>query len=226
MRRLWLAALLPAAPAFAVTVERAAVPAPEPVPVQMNAAAVPSLPALPALPEAAAWPALLEQAQQTTGPLVEKALAARQEGTTVKAVLAAKDTKTITEYHGVPSRVSELQTVGEVYRHWVLDEKDLPAILASRALKAGQTAYVEFTGSSRAYIKDIYPDLRGVFFTAPQNAASDPRVLNQSTPHYVDFRLPPGVRALSLDGKTVMMVPAQPGTMIPVEIVGSSRDSR
>lgn len=172
------------------------------------------------------WTALLDAARTTTGPAVEKVLAAKKKGTSVHAVLAGKDTKTITEYNGVPSRVTELKTEGQVFRHWVLNEKDLPEILKAKALKAGHTSYVEFTGSSRAYIKDIYIDLRGVFFTGPENDAGNPRVLNQSTPHYVDFKIPAGVRALSLDGRDVMMVPAEPGAAIPIEIVSSSADAR
>jgi hypothetical protein len=207
MKSAFAALLFAVLPAAALEV-KAPVEVPRPI------AGVPAL--------ASQWSQALTVARVETGPAVDSLLQAREQGTTVRAVLAAKDTKTITEYNGVPGRTAELDTKDAVYRHWVVDEKALPQILESHTLQAGHTSYVEFTGSSRAYIKDIYPDLRGVFFTAPEHDAAEPRVLNQATPHYVDFRLPAGIRALSLDGDTVMMVPAAPGKLIPIEIVGSS----
>jgi len=170
------------------------------------------------------WNSLLSEARASTGKAVPGILAAKSKGVKTKAILAAKDTKTITEYSGVPGRVEEVQDHQKVFRHWVRNEADLRSILSAGLLRAGPVSYVEFTGSSRAYIKDIYPDLRGVFFTAPKNLSSEPRVMNEATPHYIDFRIPEGVRALSLDGETVMMVPAEPGAFIPVEVTGSSLD--
>lgn len=171
-------------------------------------------------------PPLLGAAQAATSQGVDAALALKKEGVSVSAVLASKDTKTITEYRGVPSRVEELQTGGKVFRHWVRDPAALEAILRDGVLRAGPVSYVEFTGSSRAYIKDIYVDLLGVFFTTPEHSAAEPRVMNEATPHYIDFQIPEGMRALSLDGDTVLMLPARPGTELPVRIVGSSRDQQ
>ena len=97
-------------------------------------------------------------------------------------------------------------------------------VLESGLLRGGETSYVEFTGSKHAFIKDIYPELHGVFFTTTDHSAGEPRVMNWEVPFYVDFTLPEGVEALSLDGTEVLMIPAPYGAMVPVEIVGSSRD--
>jgi hypothetical protein len=126
------------------------------------------------------------------------------------------------EYSGVPSRVEPLETAGQIFRHWIKDEAALRAILSAGILKAGPTAYVEFTGDHRAYIKQIYNDLHGVFFTTPAHSASEPRVMNSSAQYYIDFQIPSGIAALRLDGDEVLMIPALPGTPIPVKIVGSS----
>lgn len=168
------------------------------------------------------WQELLDKARAASGIAVKKLLSARG-AVKVRAVLASKDTKTITEYTGVPGRVEELKPGTRVYRHWVRSEADLDAIIAQGALRAGPVSYAEFTGSQRAFIKDIYVDLHGVFFTTPAHAAAEPRVMNEATPHWIDFRLPKGVRALRLDGDEVLMIPAGTGDYVPVEIVGSSR---
>ncbi len=167
-------------------------------------------------------PILLANARRSTGEAVERFLAMREDGPKVRAVLANKDTKTITEYTGVPRRTEELQTGDRVFRHWVRKGEDLDAIVRAKAIKAGPTSYADFTGGKHAYIKDVYVDLQGVFFTDPRHSASESRVLNEDMTHYVDFRIPAGVRALKLDGDDVMLVPAKPGTEIPIEIVGSS----
>ncbi|MFA6317642.1 MAG: hypothetical protein WC943_09495 [Elusimicrobiota bacterium] len=170
----------------------------------------------------ARWNAALTEARKNTAADVARLLKMRKAGPKVHAELAASDTKTITEYRGVPGRIAALSEDGRIYRHWVRDSADLESILASGLLRAGNVSYVEFTGSHRAYIKDIYLDLHGPFFTATENTASEPRVMNEDVHHYVDFRLPPGVRALSLDGSDVMMIPSAPGTYLPIEIAGSS----
>lgn len=167
-------------------------------------------------------PVLLANARRSTGEAVERFLAMRAEAPKIRAVLANKDTKTITEYTGVPRRTEELQTGDRVFRQWVRKGEDLAAILRLRAIKAGPTSYADFTGSKHAYIKDVYVDLQGVFFTDPRHSAGESRVLNEDMTHYVDFRIPSGVRGLTLDGDDVMLVPAKPGTEIPIEIVGSS----
>lgn len=171
---------------------------------------------------AGAWQARLPAAVVETGAETERLLSERKKGTKISRELATGDTKTITEYSGVPSRVEELKDYGRVYRHYIRSEADLKSILGSGMLKAGQVSYVEFTGSSRAYIKDIYPDVHGVFFTTPETKSGEPRVMNESVPHWIDFRIPPGVRAVSLDGTDVLMLPIDRGAFVPVVIVGSS----
>ncbi|MBI5882495.1 MAG: hypothetical protein HZB91_05260 [Elusimicrobia bacterium] len=170
----------------------------------------------------ARWNAALSEARKKTPAEVRRLLKMRAAGPKVHAELATSDTKTITEYRGVPGRIEALPEDGRVYRHWVRNAADLESILASGLLRAGPVSYVEFTRSRRAFIKDIFLDLKGPFFTAPENKANEPRVMNEDVEHFVDFRLPPGVAALSLDGTTVMMIPAEPGTFLPIEIVGSS----
>ncbi|PIR15397.1 MAG: hypothetical protein COV48_14625, partial [Elusimicrobia bacterium CG11_big_fil_rev_8_21_14_0_20_64_6] len=137
--------------------------------------------------------------------------------------LATSDTKTITEFNGTPNRVEQLDAPGRVFRHWVLNKQAFEAILEQGALRAGPVSYVEFTGGKHAYIKDIYVDIQGSFFTTPEHSAAEPRVMNQEAAYYVDFRLPEGVSALRLDGDDVLVIPAEPGTYLPIEIVGSSR---
>ena len=165
---------------------------------------------------------LLDSARRSTAKAVAKVLKQKAAGPKVTNVLANTDTKTITEYSGVPGRVERLETKGRVFRHWIKDEATLKAIVRTGVLKAGPTSYVEFTGGHGAYIKDIYPDLRGVFFTIPGRSAAEPRVMNWDVPHYIDFEVPEGVEALRLDGDDVLMIPAEPGTDIPVRIVGSN----
>lgn len=167
------------------------------------------------------WIGLLEEARRTTAAATRRIIALRG-AVKIRAELATSDTKTITEFTGAPSRVSELNAPGRVYRHWVTSKAAFDAILEQGALRAGPVSYVEFTGSGRAYIKDIYVDIQGSFFTTPEHSAAEPRVMNQAASYYVDFRLPDGVSALSLDGDDVMVIPAAPGTYLPVEIVGRS----
>lgn len=187
----------------------------------------------PATPDAAApaeeplkalgprWVGLLREARQTTTAATRRIMAMRG-AVKVRAELATSDTKTITEFNGAPNRVEELKAPGRVFRHWVLNKEAFEAILEQGALRAGPVSYVEFTGSKHAYIKDIYVDIQGAFFTTPEHSAAEPRVMNQEAAYYVDFRLPDGVGALSLDGDDVMVIPAAPGTYLPIEIVGSS----
>lgn len=167
------------------------------------------------------WVGLLKEARQTTTAATRRIMAMRG-AVKVRAELATSDTKTITEYTGAPSRVSELSAPGRIFRHWVLDKQAFEAILEQGALRAGPVSYVEFTGGKHAYIKDIYVDIQGSFFTTPEHSAAEPRVMNQEAAYYVDFRLPEGVSALRLDGDDVMVIPAAPGTYLPIEIVGSS----
>ena len=166
------------------------------------------------------WVGLLREARQTTAAATRRIMAMRG-AVKVRAELATSDTKTITEFNGAPNRVEELKAPGRVYRHWVLSKEAFEAILEQGALRAGPVSYVEFTGSKHAYIKDIYVDIQGAFFTTPEHSAAEPRVMNQAA-YYIDFRLPEGVNALSLDGDDVMVIPAAPGTYLPIEIVGSS----
>ncbi len=165
---------------------------------------------------------LLDAARKSTQKAVSAILKKKDAGTKVTKVLANTDTKTITEYSGVPSRVERLETKGKVFRHWIRDEATFQAVTRTRILKAGPTSYVEFTGSRAAFIKDIYPDLRGVFFTVPARSSAEPRVMNEDVPYYIDFEVPEGVAALRLDGDDVLMIPAETGTEIPVRIVGTS----
>lgn len=167
------------------------------------------------------WVGLLREARQTTAAATRRIMAMRG-AVKVRAELATSDTKTITEFNGAPNRVEELKAPGRVFRHWVLNKEAFEAILEQGALRAGPVSYVEFTGSKHAYIKDIYVDIQGAFFTTPEHSAAEPRVMNQEAAYYVDFRLPEGVAALSLDGDDVMVIPAAPGTYLPIEIVGSS----
>ncbi|MCX5787639.1 MAG: hypothetical protein NTX64_03885 [Elusimicrobia bacterium] len=168
---------------------------------------------------------LLESAQRSTAKAVATLLKKKSSGVKATNVLANTDTKTITEYSGVPARVERLDTNGRLFRHWIKDEETLKMIVRTGLLRAGPTPYVEFTGGRGAFIKDIYPDLHGVFFTIPARSAAEPRVMNWEVPHYVDFEVPEGVSALRLDGDDVLMIPAAPGTEIPVKIVGSSLSS-
>jgi hypothetical protein len=169
-----------------------------------------------------AWQERLPGAVVETGAETERLLEARKKGVKISKELATSDTKTITEYSGVPSRVEELKDYARVYRHYIRNKADLDAILAGGMLKAGPVSYVEFTGSSRAYIKDIYPDVHGIFFTSPEKSSGEPRVMNEAVPHWIDFRIPPGVRAVSLDGSDVLMLPIERESFVPVLIVGSS----
>lgn len=238
------------APSAPVVLSLGAVPAPAltlatlapslvPSPAVAAAPALSATPALaavlpaPAAPGAAApaeeplkalgprWVGLLREARQTTTAATRRIMAMRGM-VKVRAELATSDTKTITEYNGAPNRVEELKAPGRVFRHWVLNKEAFEAILEQGALRAGPVSYVEFTGSRHAYIKDIYVDIQGAFFTTPEHSAAEPRVMNQEAAYYVDFRLPEGVSALSLDGDDVMVIPAAPGTYLPIEIVGSS----
>jgi len=217
----------------------ALVPSLVPSPAFAPAPAVAAAPALAAVrpaaatPDAAApseeplkalgprWVGLLREARQTTAAATRRIMAMRG-AVKVRAELATSDTKTITEFTGAPNRVEELKAPGRVYRHWVLSKEAFEAILEQGALRAGPVSYVEFTGSKHAYIKDIYVDIQGAFFTTPEHDAAEPRVMNQAAGYYVDFRLPEGVSALSLDGDDVMVIPAAPGTYLPIEIVASS----
>jgi len=169
---------------------------------------------------------LLAGARESTQVQAARILASRKAGTSVKAVLANKDTKTITEYHGVPDRVRRLETKDRVYRHYVQREEDLETILRTGNLKVGRTSYVEFIGTSRAYIKNVFVDLQGVFFTQRDISSEEPLVMNMKVDHYIDFRVPEGVAALDMDNGRVLMIPGDfdPATYIPVEIVASSRD--
>lgn len=189
----------------------------------------PAVPAVTAAPVAAAeQPAgregLLAAARRITRELVERHLARRKDGTTVTKILASNDTKTITEYAGVPGRIERLETANKVYRHWIKDAETLRKIVESGVLRSGETSYVDFTGSKHAFIKDIYPELHGAFFTTPAHSAGESRVMNWEVPYYVDFIVPEGVEALRLDGDEVLMFPAPTGTLIPIEIVGTSAD--
>ncbi|MFC1679305.1 hypothetical protein ACFL2T_03760 [Elusimicrobiota bacterium] len=167
---------------------------------------------------------LLAGARKSTSDKARDILASKREGPKVKTVIANKDTKTITEYSGAPGRVKTLETSGKVFRHWVQREDDLREILRTGLLKAGRTSYVEFIGESRAYIKNIYVDLQGVFFTQRHVSSAEPVVMNMSVPFYVDFILPEGVAALDMDNGMVLMIPGSfaPETLVPVEIVDSS----
>jgi hypothetical protein len=167
------------------------------------------------------WISLLKEARQTTTASTRRIMAMRG-AVKVRAELATSDTKTITEYTGTPSRVEELNEPGRIFRHWILGKEAFEAILEQGALRAGPVSYVEFTGSKHAFIKDIYVDIQGSFFTTPEHSAAEPRVMNQAAPYYIDFRLPEGVSALRLDGDDVLIIPAAPGTYLPIEIVGSS----
>jgi hypothetical protein len=164
----------------------------------------------------------LESARKATQKAVSEVLKKKDAVTKVTKVLANTDTKTITEYSGVPSRVERLETKGKVFRHWIRNAETFQAIVRTRILKAGPTSYVEFTGGHGAFIKDIYPDLQGVFFTMPARSAAEPRVMNEDVPYFIDFEIPEGVAALRLDGDDVLLIPAVPGTEIPVKIVGTS----
>ncbi|MFA6028661.1 MAG: hypothetical protein WC969_02275 [Elusimicrobiota bacterium] len=191
----------------------------------------PAVPAVAGSPVAAeAQPAgregLLAAACRITRELVARHLARRRDGTTVTKVLASNDTKTITEYAGVPGRIEKLETANKVYRHWIKDEETLRKIVESGVLRSGETSYVDFTGSKHAFIKDIYPELHGAFFTTPAHSAGESRVMNWEVPYYVDFIVPEGIEALRLDGDEVLMFPAPTGTLIPIEIVGTSQDPR
>jgi hypothetical protein len=168
---------------------------------------------------------LLESARQATQKAVAAILKKKDAGAEVAKVLANTDTKTITEYSGVPRRVERLETKGKVFRHWIRNAETFRAVTRTRILKAGPTSYVEFTGGRGAYIKDIYPDLRGVFFTMPERSSAEPRVMNEDVPYYIDFEIPEGVAALRLDGDDVLMIPAEPGAEIPVKIVGTGSPS-
>jgi hypothetical protein len=167
------------------------------------------------------WVGLLKEARQTTAAATRRIMAMRG-AVKVRAELATSDTKTITEYNGAPSRVEELAAPGRIFRHWVLNKQAFESILEQGALRAGPVSYVEFTGGKHAYIKDIYVDIQGAFFTTPEHSAAEPRVMNQEAAYYVDFRLPEGVSALRLDGDDVLVIPGAPGTYLPIEIVGSS----
>lgn len=200
-----------------------------PTPVRAAALAAPAH-AAPATPDAAEepltangprWVGLLREARQTTTAATRRIMAMRG-AVKIRAELATSDTKTITEFSGAPNRVEELKAPGRVFRHWVLNKEAFETILQQGALRAGPVSYVEFTGSARAYIKDIYVDIQGAFFTTPEHDAAEPRVMNQAAAYYIDFRLPEGMSALSLDGDDVMLIPAAPGTYLPIEIVGSS----
>ncbi|MDD5302767.1 MAG: hypothetical protein PHS14_06610 [Elusimicrobia bacterium] len=224
---LTLTALTPslvASPALAAAPAIAAAPTPalaaaRPAPAAPDSPAAPS--AEPLVAGGPRWISLLKEARQTTAASTRRIMAMRG-AVKVRAELATSDTKTITEYNGAPSRVSQLDAPGRIYRHWVLGKEAFEAILEQGALRAGPVSYVEFTGSKHAFIKDIYVDIQGSFFTTPEHSAAEPRVMNQAAAYYVDFRLPEGVSALSLDGDDVMVIPAAPGTYLPIEIVGSS----
>lgn len=203
------------APAAPVT------PAPTPVAAAAAAPAVAPSAEEPLKAGGPRWQQLLKTAQALTAAETARILALRG-AVKIRAELATNDTKTITEYTGAPSRVEKLETAGRVYRHWILDRKAFEAILEQGALRAGPVSYVEFTGGRHAYIKDIYVDIHGSFFTTTERSAAEPRVMNQEAPFFVDFRLPDGVSALRLDGDDVMVIPASPGTYLPIEIVGSS----
>ena len=227
------------APSAPVVLGLGAAVSPALTPTALTPSLIPTLalapaPAAPAAPDPAVmpaseplkaggprWKSLLMEARQTTAAASRRILAMRG-AVKVRAELATSDTKTITEYTGAPRRVEELAERDRVYRHWILDKKAFEAILEQGALRAGPVSYVEFTGSKHAYIKDIYVDIHGSFFTIPERSAAEPRVMNQEARYYVDFRLPDGVSALRLDGDDVLVIPASPGTYIPVEIVGSS----
>ncbi len=172
----------------------------------------------------AAWNEALRSARESTPAEASRLLALASKGAEVSKVLANSDTKTILEYAGVPGRMVELPDYGRVYRHWVRKAADLDSILATGLLKVGPVSYVDYTGSSAAYIKEIYPDLHGAFFTEPERAADEPRVMNEAAGFWVDFRIPEGVKALSLDGDVVMMIPADVGAFLPIEVVASSAD--
>jgi hypothetical protein len=165
---------------------------------------------------------LLASARKTTQKSVSVLLEKKEAGVEVAKTLANTDTKTITEYSGVPSRIERLETTGKTFRHWTKDEATFKAIVRTGILKAGPTPYVDFTGGRGAFIKDIYPDLKGVFFTMPTRSAGEPRVMNRELPYYIDFRIPEGVASLRLDGDDVLLIPAEPGAEIPVMIVGTS----
>lgn len=185
--------------------------APTRVPLAASAASVDPL-----------WRSRLEQACVTTAAAARQILAARGE-VKVLAELAHSDTRTITEYSGAPFRVEPLDDPQRVFRHWVRTREALEAILRESVLRAGPVPYVEFTGGSMAYIKAIYVDIHGAFFTVPGRSASEPRVMNQEVFHFVDFRLPGGLQALRLDGDDVLVIPAPVDTILPISIVSSSR---
>lgn len=209
--------ILPAsAPSFLAAPAAAAAPAPAPVPTAQAASSEEPLKA-----GSPRWESLLVEARRTTSAAARRIMAMRG-AVKVRAELATSDTKTITEYTGAPSRVEVLDAPGRVFRHWVLDKEAFEAILKQGALRAGPVSYVEFTGSKHAFIKDIYVDIQGSFFTTPEHSAAEPRVMNQAAAYFIDFRLPEGVSALRLDGDDVLVIPAAPGTYLPIEIVGSS----
>lgn len=209
---------LVAAPALAAVPALAA-----PAPALAAAASTPDVPASvePLKANGPRWVGLLAEARRTTAAATRRIMAMRG-AVTVRAELATSDTKTITEYNGAPGRVEELKAPGRIYRHWIMGKEAFEAVLEQGALRAGPVSYVEFTGGRHAYIKDIFVDIQGAFFTTPEHSAAEPRVMNQEAGYYVDFRLPEGVSALSLDGDDVMVIPAAPGTYLPIEIVGSS----
>ncbi|OGS41303.1 MAG: hypothetical protein A2506_11400 [Elusimicrobia bacterium RIFOXYD12_FULL_66_9] len=221
------AAMVPtSAPSLIVAPAAAGVPVPQPAAPAAQAAASPAAESSAAAEKplkagSPLWESLLMQARQTTSAATRRILAMRG-AVKVRAELATSDTKTITEYTGTPNRVEKLEAPGRVFRHWVLNKDAFAAILEQGALRAGPVSYVEFTGGRHAYIKDIYVDIQGAFFTTPEHSAAEPRVMNQEASYYVDFRLQEGVSALRLDGDDVLVIPASPGTYLPIEIVGSS----
>lgn len=165
---------------------------------------------------------LLKTARRVTQGLVERHLERRKDGVRESKVVDRLPGRVVSEFSGVPERVARLETSGRVFRHWAKDPETIRTILEDGALRAGKAPYVEFTGLRDDFVMKIFPELTGAFFTTPSHYSGEARVMNLNAPYFIDIRVPDGIEALSLDGDSVLMFPAETGTMIPVDIVGSS----
>lgn len=149
----------------------------------------------------------------STNQLVDEILSRRGNGVVARNIFEGSKDKVRLEVRGIPCEIKRVDLTETVVRHYTRNRATRDAIVASGLLIAGSMFYRhqehEFYGVD-------YPDLKGVFFT---DVAEQPKRIGVFGDHYIDFKLPPGTGALSLE-KGVYLIPGEPHYLqVPVHIV-------
>ncbi len=166
---------------------------------------------------------LLREAQRITSVEKDRIFERQKDGVTVVKIHADSDKHSNTTYAGIPHEVSPLMERDRIFRHWTEAKRTLRSIVRTGVLRAGDATFTRYLGGGHCRIVGYYHELEGVFFTLPMYSAANSAVMNDSeVVHYVDFKLLAGIAALEVYGDWVLLIPAPPGTKIPVQIVGSS----